>query len=73
MAGHGTNITRAHLLTVAHEGGIEDRPAQARIDHWTNVVRKMSGLVKDLPIRKVTLHTLLQTTQSLCEAVTARS
>ncbi len=72
VAGHGQDISRAHLLQVAKLGGVDAKQAQASIDHWVDVVMGLAKHVKELPIRKATLQGLVQTTQAQCNSVRAR-
>ena len=58
MAGHGKNITRAHLLQVAKTGGVKLKDAVNAIDHWAVVTSKLATVAKDLPIRRVTIALL---------------
>lgn len=69
VAGHGKNITHTHLLQVAKQGGVDIQKATRCIDHWVGVVRGLPEHVQDLPIRKTTLQSLVQTTRALCDAV----
>lgn len=62
VAGHGKNITRAHLLQVAQTGGISSKVAQQCIDDGLIAVKAMNRLVRELPIRRNTLAELLQST-----------
>ena len=55
VAGHGKQITRAHLLRVAKIGGIKLKDAEHSIDHWRNLGAKLTTLAKSLPIRRATL------------------
>lgn len=58
VAGHGKNITRAHLLQVATTGGISTKVAERAIGDWVKVVSGISKLVRELPIRRNTLGEL---------------
>ena len=58
VAGHGKNITRAHLLQVAAAGGISTKVAVRTIDAWVKVTGGMGKLVRELPIRRNTLGEL---------------
>ncbi len=58
VAGHGQHITRAHLLQVAKTAGLKPKDATQCIDHWVGVTGELATLVKDLPIRRVTLTSI---------------
>ena len=58
VAGHGKNISCAHLLQVAKTAGIKVKDAQQSIDNWMSVTGKLSSLAKDLPIRKTSMTAL---------------
>ena len=62
VAGHGKNITRAHLLRVASAAGIHVKAAERSILEWMKTAESMFKLVRDLPIRRVTLNALLKST-----------
>ena len=70
VAGHGKNITRAHLLQVATAGGIAVKVAERTIDAWLKGAGGMSKLVRELPIRRATLGELLKSTASRIELLT---
>ena len=55
VAGHGKNITRAHLLQVAKAGGLKPKDTARAIEHWVAVTGKLTTLAKDLPIRRATI------------------
>ena len=67
VAGHGKNITRAHLLQVATAGGMAAKVAKRAIDEWVKVASGMGKLLHDLPIRRNTLSELLKSTASQAE------
>ena len=67
VAGHGKNITRAHLLQVATAGGMAAKVAERAIGDWVKVASGMSKLVLELPIRRNTLSELLKSTASQAE------
>lgn len=67
VAGHGKNITRAHLLQVATAGGMTAKVAERVIDEWVKVASGMSKLVHELPIRRNTLSDLTKATASQAE------
>ena len=67
VAGHGKNITRAHLLQVAVAGGMAAKVAERAIDEWVKVASGMSKLVQELPIRRNTLSDLIKATASWAE------
>lgn len=69
IAGHGKNITRAHLLQVAKQGGVDKKTAEKTIAHWLNQVQNFQVHVKDLPIRQTTLQELMQVTRSIWEVM----
>lgn len=69
VAGHGKDITRSHLLTLAKQAGLDAQRAQKAIVHWMGVVQTLQEHVMELPIRKSTLQGLIKTTRSLCGAV----
>jgi serine/threonine-protein kinase HipA len=60
VAGHGKNVTLAHLLQVAKAGGVQLKTAQRCIDHWLDVVCGMKQLMGELPIRRKTVGELLK-------------
>ena len=60
VAGHGKNISRAHLLQIAEAGGIKIKEAERCIDHWVAVVGKFATIAKGLPIRRATLAHIAQ-------------
>ena len=64
VAGHGKNITRAHLLQVAAAGGISTKVAVRTIDAWVKVTGGMGKLVRELPIRRNTLGELTKSIAS---------
>ena len=67
VAGHGKNITRAHLLQVAAAGGIAAKVAEQAIGDWVKVASGMGKLVHALPIRRNTLSELLKSIASQAE------
>jgi serine/threonine-protein kinase HipA len=67
VAGHGKNITRAYLLQVAEAGGIAAKVAERAIGDWVKVVGGMGKLVRELPIRRVTLGELVKSTAAQTE------
>ena len=60
VAGHGKNISRAHLLQIAKAGGIKPKEAERCIDHWVAVVSKFATITKGLSIRRATLAHITQ-------------
>lgn len=60
VAGHGKNITRAHLLRVASSADINVKAAELCIAGWIEAVGGMIKLVRELPIRRGTLTELLK-------------
>ena len=62
VAGHGKNITRAHLMQVADAGGIALKVAERTLAGWIKTIGGMNKLVRDLPIRRSTLSELLKST-----------
>ena len=67
VAGHGKNITRAHLLQVAAAGGISTKVAERTIDAWVKVTGGLGKLVRELPIRRATLSELTESIASQAE------
>ena len=67
VAGHGKNITRAHLLRVAGSADVNVKAAECSIADWIKTVGNMSKLVRDLPIRRGTLNDLLKSTAERIE------
>ena len=67
VAGHGKNITRAHLLQVATAGGISTKVAERTIDAWVKVTGGLGKLVRELPIRRATLSELTESIASQAE------
>lgn len=55
VAGHGKNIERSHLLQVAKAAGIRAELAQQCIADAQEMVKAMSRLLRDLPIRRATI------------------
>ena len=60
VAGHGKDITRAHLLRVADAAGIKTKSAELCIADWIKAVSGMSKLVHELPIRRGSLTDLFK-------------
>jgi serine/threonine-protein kinase HipA len=71
VAGHGKEISRANLLKVAKAGGVPIKTAERCINDWVAVAKGMEKLVRDLPIRRVTLQGLLKSTAERLERVRA--
>ncbi len=69
VAGHGTDITRAHLLRVAKSGDLSPKLAQRCIGQVISAVKVMSRLVRELEIRKATMRSLLKSTAARIELV----
>lgn len=67
IAGHGKNITRAHLLQVAKQGGVDKKFAEATINHWLKQVQDFLLHAENLPIRKTTVQELMQITHQTCQ------
>jgi serine/threonine-protein kinase HipA len=67
VAGHGKNISRAHLLQVAKTGGVPIKTAERCIDDGVATANSMKKWVRDLPIRRVTLQGLLKSTAERLE------
>ena len=66
VAGHGKDITRAHLLQVAKTGGVKPKDASNAIDHWAAVTSKLATVAKDLPIRRATVALLTKQVAEQC-------
>ena len=71
VAGHGKNISRAHLLQVAKAGGVPLKTAERCINEWITVAKGMEKWTRDLPIRRATLQGLLKSTSERLEAISA--
>ena len=67
VAGHGKNITRAHMLRVATAADIKVNTAELCIANWIKALGAMSKLVRELPIRRSTLADLLTSNASRIE------
>ena len=67
VAGHGKNITRAHLLWVASSADINVKTAERCIADWIKAVGGMSKLLRELPIRRDTFNGLLKSTAERIE------
>ena len=62
VAGEGARPSRADLMRVAKGGGVKEKDAKHRIDHWLNALRQpQPQLLQDLPIRQRTLNDLRKT------------
>lgn len=61
VAGHGKDITCAHLLQVAKAGGLSGKVAQASIAHCVHEAQNLPVLANDLPIRRSTLSEMHKT------------
>ena len=66
VAGHGKNITRAHLLQVAKTGGVKLKDAVNAIDHWVAVTSELAAVTKGLPIRRATVALLVKQVAGQC-------
>jgi serine/threonine-protein kinase HipA len=64
IAGHGKDISRAHLIQVARKGGLSAVVANQCIDDCLQSAAGIGKLVKELPIRKTTMNLLLKTISS---------
>ena len=62
VAGHGKDISRAHLLQVAKAGGVPIKTAERCINESVAAANGMEKWVRDLPIRRATLQGLLKST-----------
>jgi serine/threonine-protein kinase HipA len=71
VAGHGKNISRAHLLQVAKAGGISAKVAQSRIEDAIVSAKAMKRLARDLDIRRNTLNDLFKSTAARMELLAA--
>ena len=71
VAGHGKDISRAHLLQVAKAGGVPVKTAQRCINEWVAAANGMEKCARDLPIRRATLQGLLRSTAERLERVRA--
>jgi len=69
VAGHGTAITKAHLLQVAKEGGLSPKLAQRCIEQGISAAFAMNRLVAELEIRKATLRRLIESTAERIESM----
>lgn len=67
VAGHGKNITRAHLLRVASGADINVKTAELCIADWIKAVGCMCKLVRELPIRRSALNVMLTSAASSIE------
>ena len=71
VAGHGKDISRAHLLQVAKAGGVPIKTAERCINESVAAAKGMAKWARDLPIRRVTLQGLLKSTAERLERVRA--
>jgi serine/threonine-protein kinase HipA len=71
VAGHGKDISRAHLLQVAKAGGVPIKTAERCINEWVTAAKGMEKWARDLPIRRATLQGLLKSTAERLERVRA--
>ena len=71
VAGHGKDISRAHVLQVAKAGGVPIKTAQRCINEWVTAAKGMEKWARDLPIRRATLQGLLKSTAERIERVSA--
>lgn len=62
VAGHGKDITRAHLMQVAKAGGLTVKVAERCIADSIATVQTMTRLARDFPIRRKTMNELLKST-----------
>ena len=69
VAGHGKDISRAHLLQVAKAGGVPIKTAERCINEWVAAVNGMEKWARDLPIRRATLQGLIKSTAERLERV----
>ena len=67
VAGHGKHITRAQLMQVAKAGGISVQVANRCINEWLSSAQGMAKLLKELPIRRITLNDWMKSTASRIE------
>lgn len=67
VAGHGKHITRAQLMQVAKAGGISVQVANRCINEWLSGAQGMAKLLKELPIRRITLNYWMKSTASRIE------
>jgi serine/threonine-protein kinase HipA len=71
VAGHGKNITRAHLLQVAQAGGMALKVAERCIADAIATTRAMNRLARDLEIRRNTLTELIKSTAARMDLLAA--
>ena len=71
VAGHGKDISRAHLLQVAKAGGVPIKTAERCINESVAAANGMAKWARDLPIRRATLQGLLKSTVERLERVRA--
>ena len=55
VCGHGRDITRAHLMQLAAQGGVDAKAANAAIERMADVASGFAGQAAGWPIRKATL------------------
>ena len=67
VAGHGKHITRAQLMQVAKAGGISAQVANRCVNEWLSSAQGMAKLLKELPIRRITLNDLMKSMASRIE------
>lgn len=58
VCGHGRDITRAHLLQLAAQGGVPEVAANAAIDRLAEVALRLHAQASAWPIRKATVARL---------------
>ena len=62
VAGEGARPSRADLMRVAKGGGVKEKDARDRIDHWLNALRQpQPPLLHGLPVRQRTLDAVRKT------------
>ena len=69
IVGHGKEITREHLLTLASQGGVDTIWAGSTIDRFVDQATQFASLAEDFPIRKNTLKRIAKRIQENCCAL----
>ena len=63
VCGHGQDITRAHLLRLAQEGGLKTADAKAVLERLQTVAADLPRYAERWPVRRQTLTQVVQAVQ----------
>lgn len=69
VAGEGARPDRAHLLRVAHKGGVKAVDAQRCIDHWLEALQPRPESLEGLPVRRATLDAVRKALAAVWKAI----